>query len=116
MAYPSRTSSPSVPQHEGTRRTPRTGTRLRYASNGSVRARATSSGVRYDVVIVHKALTLAARNSVVSFVESNRATTFDVTFEPDGSTRTCVFAEKAFDETPAPGGLWDMTVYMVQST
>lgn len=106
-------------QNEGTIKVPRSGVRLRYASNGTVRPRAQSSATRWDPQLFHKAISLDDWNALQQFAEDNRGLDITVTFSPTGESLTCVFAEKPFDMKVAPGPgaapLFDVTVYLVQS-
>jgi hypothetical protein len=110
---------PTLPQAEGTTLVPRSGLRLRYASNGSVRARALSSAIRYDPKIVHKVLSLAQWQALQAFEAANRGITFNVTIVAEGVTLTCLFAERPFDYAPIVGGggspLFNVTSYLVQA-
>lgn len=108
-----------LPQCEGTRLVPRSGIRVRIASNGTARARALSSAMRYDPIIVHKGLTLTQLQELLAFHESNRGVAFTLTYQPESSTLTCLFADKPIDYQPmlAGGGQrFNATVYMVQAT
>jgi hypothetical protein len=71
-------------QNEGTTLVPRSGIRLRYASNGTVRARAQSSALRLDPRLMHKAISEAQWAALVAFHEANRGVTFTRDVPADG--------------------------------
>ena len=110
---------PTLPQAEGTVLVPRSGIRLRYASNGTARARALSSAIRYDPRIFHRGLTLAQWQTLQAFEASNRGITFQVVIVPEGITLTCLFSDKPFDYQPIPGAagvaLFNVTANLVQA-
>ena len=111
----------SLPQAEGTQIVPRSGIRMRYASNGAVRVRALSSATRYDLRVVHRGLTQAQWLALKAFYEARRTDpTFSITFVPENVAYTVVFADRPFDMTPEPGAgaaaLFNVTVNLVQAT
>ena len=107
---------PSLPQAAGTRLVPRSGVRLRYATNGAVRGRALSSAPRYDPTVVHKGLTLAQWQSLKDFYEANRAIVITFAYAAiESISLNCVFAERPFDVEPQLGDFFNVTVYLVQA-
>lgn len=111
---------PSLPQSEGTVLVPRSGVRVRYTTNGAARTRAVSSGIRYDVTVIHKGMTAADVTTFKDFYTSNRAVTFQIAYDAGESlSLTCVFAEKPFDivSTPGPGAnaFFEIRAYLIQA-
>lgn len=112
MAYP------SLPQAEGTKGVPRSGVKIRQASNNAIRTRAIAGTTFYDPVVVHRGLTAAQRATFLAFYVANRATSFTFTYAADSTSVTCVFAEKPFDEVAMPvasGIVYNITVYLLQA-
>lgn len=111
---------PSLPQCDGTKLVPRSGVHVRIASNGTARARALSTAMRFDPIVTHKGIALADLQNLLAFEEANRGIAFTLNYVPEGASLTCLFADKAFDYAPVmiAGGqvAFNVTAYMVQST
>lgn len=95
---------PTFRQYEGSDRTPRGGIMVRTATSGKSRARALSSAIRRDPVLVHNALTQAEMDELVAFHEANRGEVFDVGIVADGSTMSCLFRDPPWSEHPYQTG------------
>lgn len=96
---------PPLPQMAGTKPQARGGLRPRYATDGSVRVRRTSSRTRFDLVLHHAGLTETELQTLLDFEVLARAKTFfHVDYLAEGIRADFVFAEgKPFDIRPAPG-------------
>lgn len=94
---------PSLNQYQGTKRTMRTGTTMRYPSNGDVRARRGAPFAARDPTLIHKNLTLAQWQQLRDFESVVRGRgSFSVNYIPEGVTLPCVFATNPFDARIVP--------------
>jgi hypothetical protein len=102
---------PTLAHDVSSTRTPRGGIKVDTAEDGTPRARTLYSATVYDVAILHRALSSANRDSVLSHYASDKNASFSYTW-PDGSVAmTAVYANAPRVEWQ-PGG-WDVYVELV---
>lgn len=93
---------PTLRQCLGTMPTARSGDRVRINPAGPARHRALSTGLRFDLVLVHTAITLDEWTALQDFETAHRGVPFNLYYMPDRSTRSCVFGDRPFDVVPMP--------------
>lgn len=79
---------------------------LDRAVNGAARVRAYYTGRKRTFTVVHPAVALADRDSLLSFYDTNRLLPVSLVWI-DGTTYTCVFV-KAPLTVPVVGGVWNL--------
>lgn len=83
------------------------------ATNGAARVRAYFSARKREFVVRHAYITLAERNTLLSFYDSNRLLTVTLAWM-DGTTYTCVFSAAPKTE-PVIGDLWNCESRLVEA-
>lgn len=94
---------PAFNQSQGTKRTMRAGTVMRFPTNGDVRARRGAPFAARDPTIVHKNLSLAQWQELRGFEAIVRGRdSFPVFYVGEGVTVPCIFAQNPFDARISP--------------
>lgn len=109
---------PTFRQYEGSDRAPRSGIMLRTATSGRSIARALSSTIRRDPVLIHNALTQAELDELVTFHEANRGVIFDVYYVASGETIACLFRDPPWSQHAfqiAAGRRYRVQVNLIQA-
>lgn len=96
---------PSVDIEWDSARIPDSGVQLDVADDGAVRGRDTYTATLYTINAVHRYVTQAERDSIMSHYASHKTVTFNFLYPVDGATYTVNYVNEPV-VTEMPGGLF----------